>query len=385
MNNRLIYFDNAATGYPKPECVRKAAFCAFEECGGNPGRSGHILSANASKAVFKCREAVCDLINYNHPENVVFTLNATHALNIAIKGLAKKKSHIIISNFEHNSVYRPVYSLCNDKEYETEFSTFDASSLSDSDVIESFKREIRDNTDMAVVTVASNICGRILPVKEIAEICRAGGIKLILDASQALGETEFDFSKIKADVVCSAGHKGLYGPTGTGFAVFAEGIIPRTIIQGGNGLVSDLPDMGNELPEMLEAGTVNTFGICGLCEGIKYVKGLDINCIKQKNTELERYISEGLKDIGAIVYSEYINKTPIVLFNIPGISPGKVSSLLDESGICTRSGVHCSVLAHKALKTGKEGAVRVSLGIWNTPEECKSFLKTIKVVSRERI
>ena len=385
MNKRLIYFDNAATGYPKPECVRKAAFYAFDECGGNPGRSGHILSANASKAVFKCREAVCELINYDRPENVVFTLNATHALNLAIKGLAKKKSHIIISNFEHNSVYRPVYSLCNNKVNEMEFSTFDASLLSDSDIVESFKKQIRDNTDMAVVTVASNICGRILPVAEIARICRSKKIKLILDASQALGETEFDYSKIKADVVCSAGHKGLYGPSGTGFAVFSEGIIPRTIIEGGNGLVSDLPDMGNELPEMLEAGTLNTFGICGLCEGIKYIKDLDVSCIKQKNAELEKYITDGLLNIGAIVYGDYANKTPIILFNIPGISPGKVSSLLDENGICTRSGVHCSVLAHNALETGKEGAVRVSLGIWNTPEECNSFLKTIKAISRERI
>ena len=378
MNKKLIYFDNAATGYPKPESVRRAAFCAFEECGGNPGRSGHILSANASKAVFECREAVCGLLNFGSPERVVFTLNATHALNIAIKGLAEKKSHIIISNLEHNSVYRPVYAFCADKGNEAEFSVFDAYDGSDKNVVENFRREIRSNTKTAVITAASNICGRLLPIKEIGRICRKKGIKLIVDASQALGETEFDMQKLNADVVCSAGHKGLYGPTGTGFAVFSGNIEPEAVFQGGNGLVSESPEMGSVLPEMLEAGTVNTFGICGLCAGIKFISDMGTDYIRGKTGEIERYISDGLEECGAVLYGKCQNKTPIILFNIPNFSPSAVSSYLDDRLICTRSGIHCCPLGHKALGTGEEGAVRVSLGYANTMGEASTFLKEIQ-------
>ena len=189
MSNKFIYFDNAATGYPKPECVKKAVYQAFEKYGGNPGRSGHRLSVDASRAVYACREKVCEFLNFKYPERVVFTLNATHALNMAIKGLSAKGIHIIISNLEHNSVYRPVYNLSKDKDKDISFSAFDASSRNDETGVSNFKAEIRENTKLAVITVASNICGKILPVKRISSICKKKGIKLILDASQALGVT----------------------------------------------------------------------------------------------------------------------------------------------------------------------------------------------------
>ena len=382
MYNKLIYFDNAATGFPKPECVRKAAFRAFEECGGNPGRSGHILSANASKAVYECREEVSKLLNFNYPERVVFTMNATQALNIAIKGLAERNSHIIISDLEHNSVYRPVYSLSTDNDLNIEFSTFKASLFSDKAVINSFKQSIRPNTKMAVVTAASNICGRILPLKEISRMCKEKGIILIVDASQYLGEEEFDYEIIKPDVLCCAGHKGLYGPTGTGFAVFSPDITPRPIIHGGNGLVSELASMGDDLPEMLEAGTLNMVGICGLTEGIRFVRNYGIDKIKSNCSDIERYVSGCLSELGATIYSEYNRKTPVILFNIPGISSDYVSSYLSDNGICIRSGLHCAALAHKALGTGDEGAIRVSLGYNNTFSEAKKFIQVIRNITK---
>ena len=384
MNNKLIYFDNAATGYPKPHSVRREAMRAFEECGGNPGRSGHILSANAAKAVFECREKVCSLINYDRPERVIFTLNATHALNIAIKGLAEPKSGIVISSLEHNSVYRPVYALC-DKNKDMHFDIFDASQKSDEAVAENFRKAIRADTKVAVITVASNICGRILPVKEISEICRQNGIKLILDASQAMGEIPFDFSEIKPSVLCSAGHKGLYGPCGTGFAVFSEDINPEPIIEGGNGLVSELPTMGEELPEKLEAGTVNTPGILGLGAGIDFVRSLGVESIRKKCSQICDFLTAELKSCGAIIYGDYENKTPIILFNIPGMSPSALSSRLDTAGICTRSGIHCSPLGHKALKTGSDGAVRVSLGYANTQREAEMFISEMRKIIRNGI
>ncbi len=377
MNNNIIYFDNAATGYPKPYRVKKAVYHAFDEYGGNPGRSGHILSTEASKAVYGCREEVCELLNFNYPERVVFTLNATHALNIAIKGLAEKGSHIIISNLEHNSVYRPVYSLCSKAENEMTFSIFDATGKSDDSVLSKFESAIRDNTKLAVITAASNICGKILPIRKIADVCRKRDIKLIIDASQAIGVIDIDIDNIKPDVLCSAGHKGLYGPSGTGFAVFSPDISPETIIQGGNGIVSELPDMGNILPEMLEAGTVNTVGICGLKDGIRFIRETGIQNIEANCLEIDRYISENLAGIGAQVYSNFINKTPITLFNIPGITAEKVTELLDEKRICTRGGIHCSPLAHKALFTGPYGAVRASYGYANTMQEAKKFVSVI--------
>lgn len=378
MYNNLIYFDNAATGFPKPESVRKAAFRAFEECGGNPGRSGHILSANASKAIYECREEVASFLNFKYPERVVFTLNATHALNLSIKGLAVKNSHIIISDLEHNSVYRPVFSLCENKENNMEFSTFKASLFSDKAVINSFVNSLKPNTKIAVITAASNICGRILPLKEISRICKEKGIILIVDASQLLGEAEFDFDVVKPDVLCSAGHKGLYGPTGTGFAIFSPEVTPKTIIEGGNGLVSELGEMGNELPEMLEPGTLNTVGICGLTEGIRYIRNYGIDKIKKECSEIEQYITKSLHQLGANVYSNYNKKTPIILFNISGVPSDIVSSYLNDNGICTRSGIHCASLAHKALNTGEGGAVRISIGYNNTLFEAKRLIKVLK-------
>ena len=208
---------------------------------------------------------------------------------------------------------------------------------------------------------------------------------MIIDASQLLGEDELDYNDVAPCVICSAGHKGLYGPTGTGFAVYSPELTPAPIIYGGNGIASELPVMGSELPEMLEAGTVNTFGICGLSSGIEFIKNYGIELVKNNCTKIERYITCGLREIGAIVYSDYDNKTPIILFNIPGIQSDKLSSMLDEKGICTRSGLHCAPIAHKALRTGNGGAVRVSLGYANTLAEAGRFIDTVNTISHIRI
>lgn len=377
MTEKLIYFDNAATGYPKPECVLNGTIRAFSKYGGNPGRSGHFLSTAASKAIYNCREEICNLLNFKNPERVVFTPNATYALNMAIKGLAQKDSHILISNFEHNSVIRPIYALAHNPDMHISYSMFDASHISEKTVLTNFKKSIKSNTKLAIITVASNICGKILPLEEISKICKEKNIILIADASQACGEIEIDFEKTGADVICSAGHKGLYGPTGTGFAVFSKNVEPKAITEGGNGLLSSLPTMGDELPEKLEAGTLNTFGICGLSEAIRFIRAQNINSIYEKNRELQRYITDGLLNIGAKIYGNYNHKTPIILFNIPDADSTQVSAFLDEKNICTRSGLHCAPTAHTALRTGESGAVRVSLGYANTFREADKFLSAI--------
>lgn len=382
MNNNLIYFDNAATGFPKPNSVKRAVLNAFDKYGGNPGRSGHRLSSEASKAIYECREEICKLISFDSPERVVFTLNATHALNTAIKGIAEKEDHILISNLEHNSVYRPVYSLCSNPDNKMSFSVFDATGFGDDLVIDRFKSALRSDTRLVVVTYASNICGKLLPIKRISDICRQNNIKLIVDASQAMGLVDFSFDEISPDVLCTAGHKGLYGPSGTGFAVFSKNVSPKTFMEGGNGIVSMLPNMGEVLPEMLEAGTLNTVGICGLKEGIKYIREKNISEIAEKCSVIDRYVSNSLMELGAEVYSNYPIKTPITLFNIPGLSAEKVTQLLDENNICVRGGIHCAPLAHKALFTGEHGAVRVSYGCSNTIFEARTFINCVKNIIR---
>lgn len=383
--NNYIYLDNAATGYPKPISVKNAVYRAFDKYGGNPGRSGHNLSLEASKAIYKCRERICDFINFGYPERIIFTQNATHALNLAINGLSVKGGHILISNLEHNSVYRPVYALCNNASNNIDFSLFDATSDSDEIIIDNFMNGIKENTSLAVVTAASNVCGKILPLKKISDICKKYAIKLIVDASQALGLVEFDFTEIGADVVCCAGHKGLYGPVGTGFAAFSQEVLPEPLIYGGNGLTSELPDMGNVLPEMLEAGTLNTVGICGLEAGIKHITDYGVCSIREKCKEFDYYISEELINLGAVLYTNFKSKIPIILFNFPKIPAEKISGYLDELNICTRSGIHCSPLAHKALFTGKSGAIRVSPGHFNSMKDCKDFISAVNKFLRSKI
>lgn len=374
MKKSLIYFDHAATGYPKPGAVLKATMEAFTKCGGNPGRSGHSQSVAASMAIYECREQVCGLLSYDRPERVVFTPNATYALNMAITGLAKKNSHILISNFEHNSVIRPVHAMFENPDMHIKYSMFDSKDSDDARVVENFQNSVQPDTKLAVITAASNICGRIMPISDISKVCKSHGIKLIVDAAQGCGEFDINMKEIGADVICSAGHKALYGPTGTGFAVFGEDAEPQPIIYGGNGIFSKDPHMVGEMPERLEAGTLNTFGICGLSQGIKFVSELGIEEIRERTHALCRYITDGLREIGCIIYGDYQNKTPIILFNVPGIGCSEVSSYLDQCGICTRSGFHCAPTAHKALGTENIGAVRVSLGYSNTRGEASRFL-----------
>ena len=255
------------------------------------------------------------------------------------------------------------------------YDVFDALGTN-SEVVLDFKSKIKNNTHLAVITMASNVCGKILPVSEISQICKEHSIKLIVDAAQSGGCVPIDFYKMAADCICFAGHKSFYGPQGVGFCVFSKDIEPESIVQGGNGVDSSSPEMSGELPEKLEAGTLSTPSICGLSEGIKYVLSKDINAIYQKGKYLSDYLVERLNDITNVtVYSGTYEKTPCVIFNKTGKSPSLVSSVLSDNGICVRSGFHCAPLAHKALETTTDGAVRISLSHKNTTKEIEKFLK----------
>ena len=373
--SRLIYLDNAATSFPKPKNVINAVNDSFFRCG-NPGRSGHELSLYSMKAVYSCREAICSFFNFNHPENVIFTYNTTYALNLAIKGLAENEGEIVISNLEHNSVIRPVTEL-ERKNNDITVKVFDAL-CDDETVISNFENTVSCKTKLCVITMCSNVTGKIMPYKKIGEICRKKGIKLIFDAAQLAGLYPIDLSELYFSAVCFAGHKSLYGIMGSGFCIFSPEVEPKSLIQGGNGAYSISPFHDMPLPERLEAGTVGVPGIIALNEGIKHINSYGQEKISEKCSYLEKRITDALSEMKSItLYGKTGNKVGTVLFNIDGLHSEETAMLLSQKGICVRSGLHCAPLCHKALGTLESGAVRVSVSHFNSGEDAEEVLKVI--------
>ncbi len=374
---RYIYFDNAATTVGKPECVFRAMHNALDRFG-NPGRSGHDLSYNAASEIYECRKAVCRLFGYDKPERVVFTYNATYALNMAIKGYAIRGSHILISSYEHNSVIRPVHALSKDDSREISYTVFNATGA-DSEILYDFVSKIRPNTRMAVVTLASNVCGKILPIASLADICRKRNILLICDASQAAGCVPINVKALGVDVLCFAGHKSLYGPQGSGGALFCTDKDPEPVIEGGNGINSADRNMSGTLPERLEAGTLGTPSICGLAAGIGYISKIGIGEIFERNKMLIDRLTGNLAVIkGVKLYGIHDMRTPTLIFNKAGFASEDAAKALNEKGICVRGGFHCAPIAHASLVTGEYGAIRASLSFMNTPAETDAFALAIE-------
>lgn len=376
----IIYLDNAATSYPKPKNVIKAVNESLFRCG-NPGRSGHELSLYSAKAVYGCREAICSFFGFNYPENIVFTYNTTYALNLAIKGLVSNGDEIIISNLEHNSVLRPVNELTNENR-EITFKLFDALGKDD-EVIRGFESALSPKTKIAVITMCSNVTGKILPYKRIGEICKKRDIKLILDAAQCAGLIPIDLSSFYFSAICFAGHKSLYGIMGTGFCVFSHEVNPKSIIQGGNGVESASVMQSDFLPEKLESGTVGVPGIIALHEGIRHIASVGLSHIGEKCSYLESRISSALMQTqGITLYGRCKNKVSTVLFNVDGLPSESAAALLAQKGICVRAGLHCAPLCHKALGTIDTGAVRVSLSHFNSGEEIDCFLYEVGKITK---
>lgn len=378
----MIYLDNAATTFPKPEAVyREAERCARRWCG-NPGRSAHKLSVASAKAIFSCREEIAELLG-GSPENVVFTLNATYALNLAIYALHRPDSEILISGIEHNAVLRPVAAL-----KDCQYSIFDAVGGDDA-VMKSLTDNLTDKTSLVVCNHVSNICGITMPIEKIGALCAKRGIKFIIDASQSAGIKKLDISKCNADVICAPGHKGLYGLQGSGFALFADKYrdiaanLPEFIL-GGNGVNSLQTAMPDFLPEHFEAGTLPTPAITALKEGISETKKIGLGMIDEYESELAEKLRDMLMNIPGVTVYAGGYAGGIVLFNVNGVSSERVSEILDGEGICVRSGFHCCPLAHKLLATGKNGAVRASFSIFNRMKEVSAFASAIGRIKAEK-
>lgn len=364
----MIYLDNAATTFPKPASVpREVIRCMNDYCG-NPGRSGHALSLAAASKIFECRCEISELFGVGDPLRVIFTSNTTHALNLIIKGILKKGDHVIISDLEHNSVLRPIHKLATEGiiDYSILSSRAKEKIRSSSLICAEISSLIRPNTRLVIVTHQSNICSITLPIAEIGALCRKRNILFAVDAAQSAGILPIDMKKMNIDALAAPAHKALYGPQGCGFAAISENLSLDTLIEGGSGTNSLEANMPSASPERYEAGTLATPNIAGLCEGIKFIKKIGIDEIRDSESELFLYLRDRLMNIGGItLYAPtYVGST--LLFNKNGFTSEALASALDDEGICVRAGYHCSPLGHKSLGTPDGGAVRISLGIFNT-------------------
>ena len=345
----MIYLDNGATSFHKPEAVYRAVEQTMRRCA-NPGRGGHAAAMEAARVVYRCREEAADFFSCR-PEQVVLTNSCTHGLNIAIRSLVKPGSRVAVSGFEHNAVVRPLYALGADMKVAGR-KLFDRE-----DMLDSFARELR-SADAAVVTHVSNVFGYILPLEEMAALCRERGIPLIVDAAQSAGTLPVDFSKLGAAFVAMPGHKGLLGPQGTGLLLCGADTQP--LLYGGTGSASLPRTMPEELPERLEAGTLNVPGYAGLTEGLRYLKHKGLRNIREREEHQAQRCARGLKKLGMKVFAGECQSGTVSF--LCGLDSEEAAEKLARQGIAVRAGLHCAPLAHESAGTLETGTIRVSFG-----------------------
>ena len=376
----MIYLDNAATAFPHPwRVIEEQALCMKEYCG-NPGRGSHLLAMKAAEKIYECRERVASLFSSKDPQNVIFTLNATMAINTVIKGVLHQGDHVLISDMEHNAVFRPIYKLA--REGRISYDLFSAHALDKGDVsdavIASILEKLRPNTRLLICAHASNICSSVLPLERIGELCRKKGILFAVDAAQSAGHLPIDMERMKIDALCLPGHKGLLGPQGTGILLLGRGIFADTLLEGGSGYNSLEGNMPEEAPERYEAGTLPTPAIAGLCAGLRELEHIGIERIHSHEVALNRCLCRRLMQIPKVtVYAPHLEGS-VLLFNAEGISADHMGAMLNERGFCVRTGFHCAALAHASLHTPPTGAVRVSPGIYNTVAHMEAFADAVE-------
>ena len=347
----LIYFDNAATSYPKPPAVLRAVGEAMRGEYGNPGRGGHRATLAAAERVYRCRAALAAMFGCSRPENVIFTANDTYALNLAIKGIARRGGRYLISSIEHNSVLRPVASLA---ERGCSYGIYRACTEASAASAELSGRLSRGDT--VVCCHSSNICGITQPLGAIGSVCRSRAARFIVDAAQSAGHIPIDMERDGIDILCSSGHKGLYG-IGCGFLIVS--------------------------PERLEAGTLCLPAIASLEAGVRFVREIGEEAIETHICGLCRRVRDMLLSLPGVRVYMPERVGGVVLFNVMGRGSEEVAAELDARGICVRAGLHCSPLAHKMLGTPEGGAVRASFGIYNTAEQTDRFYRAMKEITAQ--
>lgn len=379
----MIYLDNASTSFPKPEGVYYEVVNCMKNYAANPGRGAYDMSIKATSKILEVREGLSEIFNIPNPFNIVFTSNATEALNIAIKGCLSRGDHVIATMLEHNSVLRPLNSIRKDG-IEITFLGANSEGVID---IEDLKTYIRKNTKMVIVNHVSNVLGTIQNIKEIGEVCKSKGIIFLLDASQSAGILSIDVDRDNIDLMAFSGHKGLYGPQGTGGLYIKEGIVLKEFISGGTGSNSNSMKQPEFFPDKFESGTLNTPGISGLGEGIKFIKNVGRRTIFKKESMLVEYLLKEFKKMDYIkVYGSksYKNRCAVISINVIGIDSSEVGFLLNENEVAVRTGFHCAPLVHGIIDTGNKGTVRISPGYFNTIEEMDALIKAIRSIYKNR-
>lgn len=375
-----IYMDNAATTMQKPDCVIDAVVNAMRHMG-NSGRGAHEASLDASRLIYETREMLSELFNLGDPRQVAFTLNSTEALNTAILGLFDPGDHIISTVMEHNSVLRPLYRL-EEKGCQVSFVPCDEKGRLRTDLLESF---LKENTKALVCTHASNLTGNANDLMYLGRFCKDHGLLFVVDASQTAGVLPIDMQAMNIDVVCFTGHKGLYGPQGTGLLLCGQ--TPPPLLEGGTGSESIRQEMPDFLPDRLEAGTHNITGIAGLLEGLRFVEKQGVQSIGSHERALTVQMGESLAQLPGV--EVFRSKDPsqqagVLSFRVSGMDCEELGEALGRRDIALRSGLHCAPLAHRTAGTLETGTVRASVSAFNVPQEIPRFVRELRQILSEK-
>ncbi len=386
MFENLIYLDNAATGFPKPEDTYVSMDQFYRHFGVNPGRSGYDLCIEAGQMLESTRRLLTAFFNGTDWTRLVFSYNSTDALNLALFGLLQSGDHAITTTIEHNSVLRPLHHLREFNGVEVDIVEFDAKGLVDPDDI---RKRFRKNTKVVAINHASNVIGTVQPVGEIGKICREHGVSLVVDSSQSAGKVPIDVQAMNIDVLCFTGHKSLMGPTGIGGAYVAEGVNVRHTRAGGTGVKSAQKTHLDEYPYRLEYGTPNMAGIAGLNAGVKWVQKQGLEAIHEHEMTLTTRLRDGLRAIdGVTLYcqEDLANHIAVLLFNVNGLEAGDTGTILDvDHNIACRTGLHCAPLVHEQLGTAAiNGGVRFGLGPFNTEEHIDHAIASVAEIAAMR-
>lgn len=376
----MIYLDNGATSYPKPQNVINCTLNAVRNYSFNSGRGGYSASVSTAEKIYSVREKIGAMFNYE-PQNIAFTVNCTQALNMAIKGSVKRGDHVIVSSLEHNAVWRVVNHLRKDGIIDFDIAQYDPN---EDETVNNFESLIRSNTSVIICMAASNVFGVAFPIEKIGKVAKQHGIRFIVDGAQAAGVMPIDAEKDNIDILCAPGHKCLYGNMGTGFIAVREGVFLETILDGGTGSESQNPYQPDFLPDRLEAGTLNNVGIISIGEGINFINSRGMDRIYDHELCMTDILYNGLKrNENAVLYCPKPQKfrcAPIISFNYKDYPSEKTALLLAKQDIAVRAGLHCSPLAHQFFNTIDRGTVRLCPSAFTTQKDCEIFLNRLKKI-----
>jgi len=375
----LIYLDNGATSYPKPDEVYRFMDSFYRNFGVNPGRSGYDLCMETGALVDTTRKMLADFFNGNDPNRLCFSYNSTDALNLIIFGMLKQGEHAITTTLEHNSVLRPLYHQSKFNGVEVDYIPFDANGFIDPDEI---KKRIKANTRLVIINHVSNVIGTVQPIEAVGRICRQHGVPFAIDASQSAGKVPIDIDQLHVDAVAFTGHKSLLGPTGIGGLYVRQGVDIRHTRAGGTGVRSAERMHLEEYPYRLEYGTGNVMGIAGLHAGLKWIEKRGVAQIHDHEMRLTRMLIDGLVKLDGVslhCQDDLADHISVVSFNIDGMEPLDTGTLLDgEYNIACRTGLHCAPLVHEQLGTAKTGgSVRIGIGPFNTEDHIKTAIEAV--------